>query len=29
MTPIMSSAMNEDSNIVGSEKTNPGSWPEN
>ncbi len=29
MTPIMSSAMNEDSNIVGLEKTNPGSWPEN
>jgi hypothetical protein len=29
MTPIISSAMNEDSNIVVSEKTNPGSWPEN
>ncbi len=29
MTPIMLSAMNEDSNIVGLEKTNPGSWPEN
>ena len=28
MTPIMSSAMNEDSNIVGLEKTNPGTWPE-
>jgi hypothetical protein len=28
MTPIISSAMNEDSYIVKSEKTNPGSWPE-
>ena len=29
MTPIMSSAMNEGSYIAETEKTNPGSWPEN
>ena len=28
MTTIISSALNEDGNIVKSEKTNPGSWPE-